>query len=184
MTTLLETLNAWTAVNDSWNPGYAERKAEATTILLTEVEAMADAGEREAGRVWAALASERDYAARNAAAGDKMHSKVPEYGPAVYAAIARIEADAYTIQPSDDTRWCPECRRQRVVEEASNESAYHGHHEVGYYVERLMCGHQRESEGRIIGASPGGEAAAEAMAGDGTRRRLDRTSAAYDGPGW
>lgn len=173
---LLDTLTRWTAVNDPWEPGYADRKAAATTELLAVVEAMADAGEHDANRLWEALVAEREYAARNAAAGDKMHRKVPEYGPAIYAELARLQADAHQVQRDEETAWCPTCRKRRVVEEASDESAYEGHHEVGYWVQRLMCGHQLQSEGRIIGSSPGGESAAEAIAGARTQARLARAA--------
>jgi hypothetical protein len=78
------------------------------------------------------------------------------------------------------TAWCPECRRRVEVEDASGESAYEGRHEVGYYVERLECGHENSTRTGIVGPSPGGESAAEAIAQEQTRRRLDRAAAGHD----
>lgn len=186
MRALLAVLDAWAAVNDPWLPDYAERKAAATEVLLTEVAAMADAGERDALRVWAALRDEQDYAARNAAAGSPMHRKVPEYGRIVDTERARLVADRDGIPDGADTAWCPTCRaRREVVDVDPHASTYVGSHEVEWTQTALACGHTLAGPERVVGPSPGGEAAAEAMAQRETQQRLARTTAAYDGdPGW
>lgn len=185
MTALLAELEAFAAVNDPWLPDYQDRKAEATERLLAEVGAMADAGERAALRVWGRLTDEQAYAARNAAAGSKMHRTVPDYASIVDGERARLTADAQGIPAGADTAWCEPCRtRREVIEVDATASTYEGHHEMGWTNTHLACGHTAQSEARIIGRSPGGESAQEAMAQDATRRRLDRTSAAHDAGGY
>lgn len=76
--------------------------------------------------------------------------------------------------------WCPECRRRVEVEDASYESAYVGPHEHGYWVERLACGHVNQHDRGIIGASPGGESAAEATQQADTQARLARAAASQE----
>lgn len=183
MATLLEVLEAYHAVNDSWVDGYAERKAAATETLLTEVGARADAGERDALRVWARLTDEQAYAARNAAAKDPMHRKVPEYTVIVGSEVARLTADRHGIPEGAQTAWCTPCRTRREVTEVDpSASTYEGHHELGWTNTNLACGHQVQSEARVIGSSPGGGAAAEALTGAATQDRLARAAAAQDQP--
>lgn len=76
--------------------------------------------------------------------------------------------------------WCVRCRSRVEVEDASYESTYSGPHEIGYWVERLACGHVNQHDRGVIGPSPGGEAAAEATAQAETQRRLERAAIAYD----
>ena len=75
-----------------------------------------------------------------------------------------------------DRAWCPECRTRVEVEDASDESTYVGTREVGYYVERLACGHTTQRETGDLGPSPGGESLAEAVAQRDTQARLQRTT--------
>lgn len=74
---------------------------------------------------------------------------------------------------TDGTAWCPECRTRSVIEDASDESTYVDTREIGFWVERLACGHTNEHDRGTIGASPGGESLAEAVTQETTRRRLD-----------
>lgn len=180
---MIEALSAYAAVNDPWLPDYRERKAEAEATLLATVEAAADAGDRDALRIWGALTDERAYAARNAETGSPMHRKVPEYGRIVDVQRAMLVADVEGIPSGAESYWCPTCRKRReVIEVDPTATTYEGHHELGWTNTHLACGHTAQSEARIVGASPGGGAAQEALAGEATRRRLDRTAAAYDGP--
>lgn len=178
---VIETLTAYASVSDMWAPDYRDRKAAAEAAMLAAIEAAADAGDRDALRVWAALSDERAYAALNASRHSRMHRTTPEYGPIVALHLTILQADEDGIPAGADTAWCTRCRTRRAVEETSDESTYEGRHEVGYHVTRLACGHEEQTEGRIIGASPGGEAAAEAATEAVTRRRLEQTAAAYDG---
>lgn len=186
MVTLLDVLGAYVAVNDPWVGGYADRKAAATEALLAEVGAMADAGERDALRVWARLSDEQAYAARNAAADDRMHRKVPEYGPIVHSEHARLTADRDGIPEGADTAWCSTCRTRREVVDVDNHASYYsGSHEVEVTATHLACSHTESSPERVVGPSPGGEAAAEAMAGARTQARLARSAAMQDdAPPW
>ena len=181
MATLLDALEAYAAVSDPWADGYAERKAAATVVLLDRVQLLADAGDRAALRVWGQLTAEREYAERNAAAGDRMHRKVPEYGPIVHAELARLTADRDGIPAGADAAWCSACRTRREVMDVDNHASYYsGHHEVKVTATHLACGHTEQGPERVVGPSPGGEAAAEAMAGAATQARLARAAAWND----
>lgn len=76
--------------------------------------------------------------------------------------------------------WCPECRTQREVLEASDESAYEGAWEVEFWVTRLECGHETQGPGKRVGPSPGGESAREAIVQRETQDRLDREAVAVE----
>lgn len=78
--------------------------------------------------------------------------------------------------PSLGKAWCRTCRSMRQISEASDESTYRGAHEVGYWVERLACGHENEYERGIIGASPGGDSIREAL----TQQVLQRRQEGWD----
>lgn len=97
--------------------------------------------------------------------------------------VEGVDTRSHVIVGPEDhrTAWCVECRSRVEVEDASDESAYVGPHEHGYYVERLACGHANQHDRGIIGASPGGESAAEATQQAETQARLARTAIAYDG---
>ena len=187
---MIETLSTFARDSAPWSPDVAHeqathrqaRIAAAEEVLLTTIEAAADAGDRDALRIWAALTDERAYAAQNAASGSPMHRKVPDYRPIADREQARLQADLDGIPAGADSAWCSACRtRREVIEVDPTASTYEGRHEMGWTNTHLACGHTEQTEARIIGSSPGGESAAEAIAQDETRRRLDRTYAAYDG---
>jgi hypothetical protein len=182
----LDVLAAYIAgAGSPWDDDHVARKAAATDTLLTAVRDLAETGDRTAGQVWEALEGERQYAERNAAAGDQMHRRVPYYDTVVHAWHARLSADRDGIPAGADTAWCPDCRtRREVLDVDPQASTYVGSHEVMWTQTALACGHTLAGPERVVGPSPGGEAAAEALAGAATRRRMERTSAAYDGPGW
>lgn len=80
--------------------------------------------------------------------------------------------------------WCPTCHGRVQVEEVDpHASTYRGRHEYEWTATRLACGHVLEGPERVVGASPGGEAAAEAMSSIQTQRRLAR-AAVMNEPGW
>lgn len=74
------------------------------------------------------------------------------------------------------TKWCPECRRTKNVEDRHDESAYVGTREFAYWVNDLECGHSVQEGQTEIGPSPGGESLAEAVSGLKLTERLDRAA--------
>lgn len=156
----------------------AERIAAAVAAFRAGLDVLAAQGDVDAARIRAELTIEDAYAAAPKVLGRRS----PEYGVIVHAAMTRLDADANPPQLGDTVTWCPTCKRRRVVEEVDpTASAYVGTHEVQWTATHLACGHTLHSPQRIVGASPGGEAAAEALAGDATRRRLDRAALMQDG---
>lgn len=159
----------------------ATRIAHAVEHFITGLRAMAEHGDRDAARIWEAMEQERTYAETNAAAGDRMHRTTPSYGSIVHGAMARLEADATRPQDGEVTAWCTECRTRRVVVEVDSScSTYEGHHELGWTATHLACGHSNQTEPRIIGRSPGGESAAEAIEQRTTQERLARSAASVE----
>jgi hypothetical protein len=104
---------------------------------------------------------------------------LPDYSREVGLALARLRADAHRPEPGEATAWCSECRTRRVVEDDRGEEWYEGRHTVAARVVSLQCGHDNVGPTRIVGASPGGESASEAMADAARSARLERQHA-YD----
>lgn len=169
MSALLDALRTFRTADDPWADGYQTRMADATTTLLTTVTALAETGDPDAIRLLCTLPPTNDTDGVRAT---------------VYAEIIRLEADAAgTPPPGVETAWCPTCRRRRIVEDVDNTcTTYRGDYAYEWTATHLACGHTIEGPERIVGASPGGEAAAEAMAETATRRRLDRAAAAQEVP--
>lgn len=148
-----------------------------TDLTLREVEALAAERESNAVRLWEALSSERDYCARNAAANDPMHRKVPYYEPILHSWYAILTAE--TNPAGVETAWCETCRRRREVVEVDNHASYYqGAYEIEVTATHLACSHTMQGPERIVGRSPGGEAAAEAIRGAEVQRRVARTAEA------
>jgi hypothetical protein len=67
------------------------------------------------------------------------------------------------------------------VEDTDNHASYYrGDRELEVTAMHLACGHTMTGPERVVGASPGGEAAAEALAGAATQARLARAAHAQD----
>lgn len=200
LTTLAQALDpwhghpAWIAENpaDPWSAGHwdsdpagwtaegseqrAERIGAAVAAFRVGLDQLADVDD-DALRIRDELLEEDRYAAAPKAIG----RRTPEYGQIVHSAIARLDADANPPQTGEDATWCRTCRKRRVVVDVDNRcSAYVGSHEVEWTATHLACGHTLTGPERIIGRSPGGEAAAEAIAGAATQRRLEHTAAMQD----
>jgi hypothetical protein len=170
MATLLDALTAWRKSDDPWAETYADQIAEATAALRSAVNTLADAGDPDGLRVWSRLAG----------------CSVADVPLIVGSELARLDADRFPPQRTDETAWCPTCRKRRTVEEVDpHASTYRGDHEYEWTATRLACGHTLEGPERIVGRAPGGEAAAEAMAGAATQARLARAAALQDdAPTW
>jgi hypothetical protein len=164
MSALLDALRDFRKEDDPWREDYAEAMGAAIAALRSAVADLAETGDRDAMRVHDDL---------------RTVDKVSDVCGIVGSHVVRLEADERGLpQPSEETAWCPECRRRRVVWDVDPHcSTYVGTKEIERTVTHLECGHELAGPERVIGPSPGGEAAAEAMAQDATRRRLDRAAA-------
>lgn len=155
----------------------AARQWSAVARFRSGLDVLAERGDVDALRVRAAMVAEDEYAAAPKAIGRRS----PSYGPLLDEALARLVADSEPPALGDVTAWCPTCKRKRVVVEVDpTATAYVGNDEVEWTATHLACSHTLQGPERIVGRSPGGEAAAEALTGAATQRRLARSAAMQD----
>lgn len=91
-----------------------------------------------------------------------LHVFTLRYADGTTAEVTNHQAMFFTPE-YQVTEWCEVCRRRREVEEYDEVSRYSGHVELGSRVARLACGHVMDGPERVVGPSPGGGSAAEAL---------------------
>lgn len=101
---------------------------------------------------------------------------LPEGTPVTVDSRSHVLTSRAVIVPA----WCPECRARVQVADSHQEGHYEGRYEYGYLVQDLTCGHTLQGPETVVGASPGGDSAAEAAEQTATADRLARSAALQD----
>ncbi len=63
--------------------------------------------------------------------------------------------DADRVEADFGHAWCPECQLTQRIVDASDESTMERSGERGYWVERLACGHETQTDRGVVGPAPG-----------------------------